>query len=235
MMTWIKILIYIISIVGDACTLERSSIFHGVNVNSSHFASKQSFLLWEMKSSSNQECAVRCLEETACLSFMRDELSGVCKIFSVNFYITSGMTSVGLQIYQRQMSCEDYGYVTLQSTRKCVKLHYTETSWMEANKTCASTGGNILRITTAEMLNDVVWTVSQTDAAFDFFFIDGNDNEVENTWVFSDGTQLSFLPFEGSEPKGRETENCLLFLAEKYYDASCYNYIAKFICEKKIG
>lgn len=33
---------------------------------------------------------------------------------------------------------------------------------MEANKTCASTGGNILRITTAEMLNDVVWTVSQT-------------------------------------------------------------------------
>lgn len=74
-----------------------------------------------------------------------------------------------------------------------------------------------------------------TDAAFDFFFIDGNDNEVENTWVFSDGTQLSFLPFEGSEPNRRETENCLLFLAEKYYDASCYNYIAKFICEKKIG
>lgn len=34
------------------------------------------------------------------------------------------------------VTCEDFGYVSLKSTKKCLKHHHVPLSWMDANNTC---------------------------------------------------------------------------------------------------
>jgi hypothetical protein len=60
------------------------------------------------------------------------------------------------------VSCEDRGYLSLLSTKKCLKLYTAPMlSWLDANATCSSAGGNLFRITSAAMLADVRSTIAQ--------------------------------------------------------------------------
>lgn len=47
------------------------------------------------------------------------------------------------------------GYVTLKSANKCLKRHHTSLSWINANETCVTEGGNLISITTPDMLEEV--------------------------------------------------------------------------------
>lgn len=54
------------------------------------------------------------------------------------------------------VTCEDFGYVSLNSTKKCLKHHHVPLSWMDANNTCVSEGGNLFSITSLEMMEEVL-------------------------------------------------------------------------------
>lgn len=53
------------------------------------------------------------------------------------------------------VTCEDFGYVSLNSTKKCLKHHQVPLSWMDANNTCVSEGGNLFSITSLDMREEV--------------------------------------------------------------------------------
>ncbi|XP_048742821.1 macrophage mannose receptor 1-like [Ostrea edulis] len=230
----IVLLIYIIDAICYINTSDRSAFFDGVNISSSQISSLQPFLLWETKCTSTQRCAVRCLETITCLSFIKHRQSGVCQLFSANVNITSGIASPDTKIYHKQVSCEELGYISLTSTKKCLKLYATPTlSWIDANSTCASAGGKLFSISSASMFSDVLNAIAQYDSTFKTFFIDGNDIEAETNWVFSDGSSMSFLPWDNGQPNLRNNEDCMLVINEKYHDAPCTIYLQKFICERE--
>lgn len=53
------------------------------------------------------------------------------------------------------VTCEDLGYVSLNSTKKCLKHHHVPLSWMDANNTCVSEGGHLFSITSLDMMEEV--------------------------------------------------------------------------------
>lgn len=53
------------------------------------------------------------------------------------------------------VTCEDLGYVSLNSTKKCLKHHHVPLSWMDANNTCVSDGGHLFSITSLDMMEEV--------------------------------------------------------------------------------
>ncbi|XP_056000540.1 uncharacterized protein LOC125656250 [Ostrea edulis] len=151
----IVLLIYLIDTICYINTSDSSAFFDGVSISSSQISSLQPFLLWETKCASTQISAARCLETITCLSFFKHRQSGVCQLFSANVDITSGMTSPDMKIYHKQVSCEELGYISLSSTKKCLKLYATPTlSRIDANSTCASAGGNLFSITSASMFSE---------------------------------------------------------------------------------
>ncbi|XP_062580389.1 C-type lectin domain family 3 member A-like [Saccostrea cucullata] len=154
-------------------------------------------------------------------------------MYSMIIVKQSGTVTNNLDLYQRQGSCEDFGYISLQTTSKCLKLYHTEMSWMTANSTCASAGGKLFGITTADMFDDVLNVTSRKDPTFQNFFIDGNDIASENNWVLSDGTPILHLPWGKFQPGLGRDENCLLVIGNFYHDAPCYTMEFKFICEKQ--
>jgi hypothetical protein len=70
-----------------------------------------------------------------------------------------------------------------------------------------------------------------TDSDFTRFFVDGNDIQTEGHWVFSDGSPMSFKPWDRNEPTRGTSQNCMLVLSDKYHDVPCA-YLEKFICER---
>lgn len=65
-------------------------------------------------------------------------------------------------------TCEDIGYISLDSTDTCIKLSNTQLSWVDANTTCHSDGGNLLRITTSKMLHEVINITSGIGKLYNF-------------------------------------------------------------------
>ena len=53
------------------------------------------------------------------------------------------------------VTCEDIGYASLKSTDKCLKWYNSSLTWIDANTTCHLNGGNLFRITTYDMLQEV--------------------------------------------------------------------------------
>ena len=67
-------------------------------------------------------------------------------------------------------TCEDIGYISLDSTDTCIKLSManSQLSWVDANTTCHSDGGNLLRITTSKMLHEVLNITSGIGKLYNF-------------------------------------------------------------------
>ena len=65
-------------------------------------------------------------------------------------------------------TCEDIGYISLDSTDTCIKLSNTQLFWVDANTTCHSDGGNLLRITTSKILNEVLNITSGKGKLYNF-------------------------------------------------------------------
>ena len=53
------------------------------------------------------------------------------------------------------VTCEDIGYVSLKSSNKCMKWYNSSLTWIDANTTCHLNGGNLFRISTHDMLQEV--------------------------------------------------------------------------------
>jgi hypothetical protein len=70
------------------------------------------------------------------------------------------------------VSCEEHGYVSVQSTKKCLKIYASPTrTWMDANSTCGSAGGKLFSITSATMFNDVLNAIAQEGNSEACFFL----------------------------------------------------------------
>uniref|UniRef100_K1P7E8 Uncharacterized protein n=1 Tax=Magallana gigas TaxID=29159 RepID=K1P7E8_MAGGI len=135
---------------------ERSIWFHKALINGSQLSSLQNHLHLETASLSENHCAYRCLENQVCISFIDHESSGTCQLFGLGVDIRSKTSSGTITAYTKQVTCEDFGYVSLNSTKKCLKHHHVPLSWMDANNTCVSEGGNLFSITSLDMMEEVL-------------------------------------------------------------------------------
>ncbi|XP_062580388.1 low affinity immunoglobulin epsilon Fc receptor-like [Saccostrea cucullata] len=162
-----------------------------------------------------------------------DDQTGNCQVFSVNIENQSGNKSSPLELYQREGTCEDFGYISLQSTRKCLKLYDTQMTWLKANNTCASAGGKLFGITSSVMFDEVLNATSRKDPSFHITLIDGTDIDSEGNWVYSDGSPLLYHLWDTGEPDGGTDENCLCMIGEFFHDGPCDSSMVRFICEKQ--
>eukprot|EP00105_Crassostrea_gigas_P042620 XP_019926768.1 PREDICTED: C-type lectin domain family 17, member A [Crassostrea gigas] len=212
---------------------ERSIWFHKALINGSQLSSLQNHLHLETASLSENHCAYRCLENQVCISFIDHESSGTCQLFGLGVDIRSKTSSGTITAYTKQVTCEDFGYVSLNSTKKCLKHHHVPLSWMDANNTCVSEGGNLFSITSLDMMEEVLNITFDKDSSFMLIHVDGNDLWREGNWSYHDGSSVSFSPlfWRPTEPNGGMNENCLGLLNGTLCDINCW-LSAKFVCER---
>lgn len=177
-------------------------------------------------------CAHRCFEHQLCLSFNGNKSSGICQLFGLGVDIRSEKSSGTITAYTKQVTCEDLGYVSLNSTKKCLKHHHVPLSWMDANNTCVSEGGHLFSITSLDMMEEVFNMTFDKDALFTVIHIDGNDLRQEGNWSYHDGSSVSFSPlfWHPTEPNGGISENCLSLIDGKLCDIHC-GLSFQFVCE----
>ena len=97
-------------------------------------------------------------------------------------------------------------------------------AWDAARADCISKGGNLTSITSANE-NSLVLKTSKEDA-----WIGLNDRDVENTFVWIDGTNNTYTNWENDEPDSNR--NCIIIKSDgTWKDKDCgesYPYVCKY-------
>eukprot|EP01052_Picozoa_sp_SAG31_P021856 SAG31_NODE_1710_length_7473_cov_3.782072_8_plen_275_part_00 len=104
----------------------------------------------------------------------------------------------------------------------CFKYFAESPSWTDAESRCVALGGHLAKIQNADA-NANIKALAPSDA---HPFIGLTDAEVEGTWVWTDGeeiTETSYSNFASSEPNQGTNENCVIlyFPDGTWADAPC--------------
>jgi hypothetical protein len=107
----------------------------------------------------------------------------------------------------------------------CYIVNRTATTWAAAQSTCKSSGGNLAIVNNGSE-NYYIYSITQTAV-----WMGANDNATEGSFVWADGTAMSFSAFAAGEPNGGTSENCIQMTPTGYWnDLSCSESRA-FVCE----
>jgi hypothetical protein len=84
----------------------------------------------------------------------------------------------------------------------------TQRTWADAEADCVAQGGHLVSIHGQPLQDDVAQTALAI--AGDVFWLGGNDQAVEGTFAWTDGTPLDFTSWNGGEPNNYGgNENCM--------------------------
>ena len=82
----------------------------------------------------------------------------------------------------------------------------------EAKERCESADGHLVRIENAREQEFVARLASK--GVHSHYWIDGSDRQKEGTWIFSDGTPMSYFNWGPGEPSKFPGENYLMIIPE---------------------
>jgi hypothetical protein len=116
-----------------------------------------------------------------------------------------------------ELSCGDctelYGYLACGTTK----------SWSEAEDFCKSAVGTELA-----RIDDDTENANAVEAIVDAFdsanvWIGANDMATEGTWLWADGSAVTYTHWASGEPGGSDIENCVAIRAASidWYDSNC--------------
>ena len=143
--------------------------------------------------------------------------------------VSDGTTSVKsatvlLTVTVTTASCAAIGGSLYNS--HCYIVNRTASTWAAAESTCISAGGHLATITsTAE--NYFIYSITQTSV-----WIGASDSISEGSFVWRDGTAVSFSAWASGEPNASSTdEDCAEMTPYGYWnDLSC-SATRSFVCE----
>lgn len=111
------------------------------------------------------------------------------------------------------------------------KKFTTATNWNAARDTCLAYGGDLASIPNDATNSWICSTLGCSDQPWMGF----NDIAVEGTWVWSDGSPVTFTKWGSGEPNNSGNEDCGHFRTDTYWnDASCTSSFP-FICKRPTG
>uniref|UniRef100_A0A8C1HBQ1 Zmp:0000001103 n=1 Tax=Cyprinus carpio carpio TaxID=630221 RepID=A0A8C1HBQ1_CYPCA len=102
-------------------------------------------------------------------------------------------------------------------------------SWTESRKYCTERGADLIIINNREKQNFVEKMLDGKTG----FWIGLTDTDVEGSWKWVDGSNLTSGFWESGQPNGQTTENCAVLYSPGFHDYPC-NSNFKWICEKNI-
>nr|XP_022302317.1 uncharacterized protein LOC111110213 [Crassostrea virginica] len=160
-------------------------------------------------------------------------MSGSCSMFRIGVGLHSGEAASPDTVYNKIVNCEDVGYMSLSTSDKCLKWYNSPLTPIEANLSCQSNVGNLFRITSSDMFQEILNITTIIDPTYTVFTIDGNDIAQEGTWVFSDGSAFDTDLLASDQPNGGTLENCLVVVSGGLiHDYPCDPYSFQYICER---
>ncbi|XP_048743615.2 uncharacterized protein LOC125657029 [Ostrea edulis] len=177
------------------------------------------FLLKSTASLSEIRCVSECQMSMLCSSALFNNIARRCYLYSVPATTTPGMAVPShYRIYRRIAKCEEFGYVVIDGTTQCLKLHRELKKQKGAIDDCEKSGGHLLRITSELMFYFTINEISLAGLAESFLYIDGNRRD--EAWTFSDGSDIHILLWAPAEPNATN-EDCLILFRSEYYNMNC--------------
>ena len=89
-------------------------------------------------------------------------------------------------------------------------------NWQEAGQFCSEKGGDLVKIGSQEESTFI------TDKLGQDFWLGANDKETEGSWLWTDGTPVSWTNWNSGEPDGEEKANCARMRPDgKWSDSMC--------------
>lgn len=107
----------------------------------------------------------------------------------------------------------------------CYVVNRTASTWATAQATCKNSGGT-LAIITSSSENYYIYALTQTSV-----WIGANDNSSEGSFVWEDGTAVSFSAWGTGEPNGSTSENCVEMTPYGYWNDAACTTARSFVCE----
>ncbi|XP_051555079.1 ladderlectin-like [Myxocyprinus asiaticus] len=93
---------------------------------------------------------------------------------------------------------------------RCFKFFNTPVTWIEAEKTCLSSGSNLASVTDHEEYIFIQSLIRRLTHNSPRTWLGGNDGVSENSWLWSNGKQMTFKLWAPGEPSNsRGHEHCL--------------------------
>ena len=90
---------------------------------------------------------------------------------------------------------------------KCYGLRYNQDSWEGSQGFCASMGGHLTKMESQEEMEFL-----RSKWGGYNFWLGARDVVTEGSWVWHDGSPLTWTYWGGSNPDGQTTENCVLWI-----------------------
>ncbi len=111
------------------------------------------------------------------------------------------------------------------------KKFTTATNWLAARDTCLAYGGDLASIPDNSTNSWICSTLGCSDSPWMGF----NDRVAEGTWVWSDGSPVTFTRWGSGEPNNSGDEDCAQFRPDAYWnDVQCGSSLP-FVCKRLTG
>ena len=114
---------------------------------------------------------------------------------------------------------------------KCFGLRVTSKTWGEAQTYCASIGGNLAKMDSEERM-----TFLNSKMGHVTFWLGARDSATEGSWVWLDGSPVSWTYWRYDQPSGTTNWDCLAWVGSwrRWRDLGC-NYDRYSVCEVKVS
>jgi len=96
--------------------------------------------------------------------------------------------------------CDD-GWNEYAATGSCYKVLRNASEWSVAKASCQAEGAELSSIESSQEWNFVKDFLTQTGYSADKVWLGGTDDNVEDTWKWTDGSQASFLDWHQENPQ----------------------------------
>jgi len=125
-------------------------------------------------------------------------------------------------------------------TDHCYWFSSNQKNWGEAEKYCRTEGGHLASITDSR-IDDYIRSKVNPNNPETWFWVGGTDQEHENNWRWTDGSQWEFTKWADKQPDNMFTwngkrlgvEHCLQIWKTGWNDLNCDDQI-RFVCSQQI-
>lgn len=107
----------------------------------------------------------------------------------------------------------------------CYIVNGTATTWANAQSICKSSGGNLAIVNNASE-NYYIYSITQLAV-----WLGATDVATEGSFVWVNGTAVTFSAFAAGEPNGGTAENCVQMTPTGYWNDLACNATRAFVCE----
>ncbi|KAL3888499.1 hypothetical protein ACJMK2_000866 [Sinanodonta woodiana] len=195
----------------------------------------KSVSLWVRNDCPLIDCAMRCTQDTSCMSFFHHPSQQLC--LGTQTYKralpSSQSTKDGWEYFTAPQQCDGL-YVFNQTLGLCYRFHSENKTFDDAMAACEAEGAKLLMIRSQDEFDTIQKVINNTLPAGTNVFIGLRAISVNREWKWWNGQNASFIKWAAGEPNNSTgAENCVMTIKLLAYDVKC-NSTRTFVCQKFI-